>query len=163
MDTYIGKLYSFPMIISERAGERLAVASALERVIAWLRDAREPQGLSASALSVLSRLESSGPLRITDLAYREGLSQPGMTTLINRLEEADLAVRESDPTDRRAVRVSVTPTGADRVTAYRASRARLIEARIDQLSTDDQQALLHALPALEHFIAPTETRTEADR
>jgi DNA-binding MarR family transcriptional regulator len=151
------------MVISSDTDERRAVAHALERVISWLRDAREPQGLSASALSALSRLESSGPLRITDLAEREGLSQPGMTTLINRLEEADLAVRESDPSDRRVVRVSITPDGIERVTAYRASRARLIQARIDLLNVDDQHALMQALPALEHFTAPTEPRTEADR
>jgi DNA-binding MarR family transcriptional regulator len=151
------------MVISSDIEERRAVAHALERVISWLRDAREPQGLSASTLSALSRLESSGPLRITDLADREGLTQPGMTTLINRLEEGGFALREADPDDRRAVRVSITKEGIARVTAYRASRAALIGARIEQLDIGDQEKLLAALPALEHFIAPTESRTEADR
>jgi DNA-binding MarR family transcriptional regulator len=151
------------MVVSNDITERRAVAHALERVIAWLRDAREPQGLSASTLSALGRLESSGPLRITDLADLEGLTQPGMTTLINRLEEGGFAVREADPADRRAVRVSITKEGIARVTAYRASRAALIGARIDQLDVDDQERLLAALPALEHFSAPTESRIEADR
>jgi DNA-binding MarR family transcriptional regulator len=133
-----------------------AVSHSLERVISWLRDAREPGGLSASTLSALSRLESGGPLRVTELSYREGLTQPGMTTLIHRLEDAGLAVREPDPSDGRAVRVSITELGRERVIDYRASRAALIGTRLSALSADDQAALVAALPALDHFIAAPE-------
>jgi DNA-binding MarR family transcriptional regulator len=129
------------------------VARALERVIGWLRDAREPSGVSASSLSALSRLESNGPLRVTRLAYLEGLTQPGMTTLINRLEEAGFAVREPDPDDGRAVRVTITPSGVVRLAAYRNFRSALIARRIAQLSPEDQDALRAALPALDRFTA----------
>jgi DNA-binding MarR family transcriptional regulator len=131
--------------------DQAAVAAALERVISWLRDARQPSGLSASALSALGRLEASGSLRVTELADREGLTQPGMTTLINRLEDAGFATREADPADGRAVRVSITAAGVARVTEYRAARAALIRSRIAQLDRDDQLALIAALPALENF------------
>ena len=139
------------METGEADDDQLAVANALERVIGWLRDWRTPSGLSASTLSVLSRLDALGSLRITDLAELEQLTQPGMTTLINRLEDAGLAVRESDPTDGRAVRVTITPTGAARVLAYRESRAALIRTRVAQLSDRDQAALIAALPALRSF------------
>mgnify|MGYP001544909470 CR=1 FL=1 len=129
--------------------DRLAVANALERVFAWLRENREPAGLSASALSALSRLESFGPLRVTELSAREGLTQPGMTTLINRLEEAGLAIREADPDDGRAVRVRITDTGSRRVRDHRTSRATRIAARIAELPESDQAALVAALSALE--------------
>jgi DNA-binding MarR family transcriptional regulator len=131
--------------------DQLAVAHALERVIGWLRDAREPSGLSASTLSALSRLDALGSLRVTELAEREQLTQPGMTTLINRLEDAGLAVREPDPADGRAVRVTITPAGIARVHEHRNARAALIHARVAQLSDDDQVALLAALPALRTF------------
>ncbi|MDQ1548207.1 MAG: hypothetical protein QOH69_3111 [Actinomycetota bacterium] len=131
--------------------DELAVADALERVIGWLRDWRTPSGLSASTLSALSRLDALGSLRVTDLAELEQLTQPGMTTLINRLEDAGFAVREPDPTDGRAVRVTITPSGAARVLAYRESRAALIRTRITQLSDGDQAALIAALPALRSF------------
>jgi DNA-binding MarR family transcriptional regulator len=140
--------------------QQVELARALERVNAWLRDAREPQGMSASALSALIRLEAVGPLRVTDLAEREGLSQPGMTTLIHRLEDADLARREADPLDRRAVRVTITAAGVERVAAYRSARTGLIGARIEQLSADDQADLMRALPALERFVTPPDTEPE---
>jgi DNA-binding MarR family transcriptional regulator len=141
----------------ETSVDELAVANALERVVGWLRDSRAPSGLSASTLSALSRLDALGSLRITELAEREQLTQPGMTTLINRLEDAGLAVREPDPTDGRAVRVSITPAGSARVLAYRESRAALIQARVAQLSDDDQAALTAALPALLSFATPPAT------
>jgi DNA-binding MarR family transcriptional regulator len=131
--------------------DQLAVAQALERVIAWLRQSREPAGLSASGLSVLSRLDALGSLRVTELAELEQLTQPGMTTLINRLEDAGLAVREPDPSDGRAVRVSITPTGIERVVENRRARAARLHARIAQLSAEDQAALSAALPALRAF------------
>jgi DNA-binding MarR family transcriptional regulator len=138
----------------------LDLGHALERVITWLRESRDPQGLSASALSALARLDTTGPLRITDLAAREGLSQPGLTTLANRLEDAGLATREPDPTDRRAVRLAITPTGIERVRAYREARAELITTRIRQLPGADRAALEAALPALVHF---TESAEQEDQ
>ena len=140
--------------------EDRAVARALEQVIGWLRESRDTEGLSASALSALVRLESLGSLRITELADREHLTQPGMTTLINRLEDAGYAIREADPADGRAVRVTITPAGSARVLQHRESRAALIHARIDQLSPEDRDALTAAVPALRNFVAqpPTNTR-----
>jgi DNA-binding MarR family transcriptional regulator len=140
-----------------REVDQLAVARALEQVIAWLRQSREPLGLSASALSALSRLESMGSLRVTELAELEQLTQPGMTTLINRLEDAALAVREPDPRDGRAVRVTITSAGVQRVRAHRDARAALLLDRIAALSEEHQAALIAALPALVEFVAPLET------
>jgi len=129
--------------------ERLAVGHALERVFAWLRENREPAGLSANALSALSRIERTGSLRVTELSAREGLTQPGMTTLINRLEDAGYATREPDPEDGRAVRVAITAAGIDRVVLHRDSRATRIAARIAELPLEQQRALVAALDALE--------------
>jgi DNA-binding MarR family transcriptional regulator len=136
--------------------DQLEVARALESVIAWLRQTREPAGLSASGLSALSRLEALGSLRITELAQLEQLTQPGMTTLINRLEDAELATREADPADRRAVRVTITAAGMERVRENRDARAARLLTRIHQLSDNDQAALAAALPALRHFATDSE-------
>jgi DNA-binding MarR family transcriptional regulator len=138
--------------------DQVEVARALERVIAWLRQSREPAGLSASGLSALSRLDALGSLRITELAELEQLTQPGMTTLINRLETAGLATREADPADRRAVRVTITPTGVDRVIQNRDARAARLLTRIGQLSDEQQAALSAALPALRAFATDEPTK-----
>ncbi|HEY4269336.1 MAG TPA: MarR family transcriptional regulator [Galbitalea sp.] len=135
------------------ASDRAEVARALEAVLTWLRQARQTSPLSLSTLSALARLETDGPLRVTQLAAREGLTQPGMTTLLNRLEDAGLAIREPDPDDGRALRISITQAGREAITAHRAVRQRLILERLDQMGTHDLAALVDALPALNHFIA----------
>jgi DNA-binding MarR family transcriptional regulator len=148
----------------EPLSDQVAVAQALERVIAWLRQSREPAGLSASGLSALSRLDSLGSLRVTELAELEQLTQPGMTTLINRLEDAGFAMRESDPSDGRAVRVTITPAGVARVIQNRDERAARLRSRIAQLSEVDQAALAAALPALRAFATePTEHDNQQQR
>lgn len=129
------------------------VARALEGVIGWLRQSRQTSDLSASALSVLSRLESDGPTRVTELAEREGLSQPGTTTLVNRLVTGGYATRGSDAADGRVVLVAVTDEGVARLVAYREARSQLVASRLRLLSADDRAALQRALPALEHFSA----------
>ena len=137
------------------------VARALENVVTWLRRSSQGSALSLSSLSALALLDTEGPLRVTQLAAREGLTQPGMTTLLNRLEDAGLASRQPDPDDGRALRVSITVTGREALEAYRAGRQRLIFERLHELSSDDLAALAAALPALTHFTATPTTRNEA--
>lgn len=132
----------------------IEVARALEGLITWIRQSRQPQDLSASALGVLSRLEALGPTRVTELAEREGLSQPGTTTLVNRLVAADYATRGSDAADGRVVLVAITPEGVSRLHAYREGRSQLVASRLKLLSPADRDALQKALPALEHIVAP---------
>lgn len=132
---------------------QIELAGALESLISWMRQSREPFELSASAISALTRLEQSEGIRVTDLARREGFSQPGVTTLINRLSEAGLVARAADPSDGRVVLVSLTPAGRERLRAHRTARTELIARQIDRMSPEDRQTLLGAAGALRRFIA----------
>src|SRR4051794_41373200 len=93
---------------------RLAQASdlavTLDRVVMWLRR-QMPQTVSSSTITALDRLAVEGPLRVSDLASREGMTQPGVTLLVNRMAEAGYAERVADPTDRRAAPRPGTPAG----------------------------------------------------
>jgi DNA-binding MarR family transcriptional regulator len=50
-------------------------------------------------------------LRITELGDDVLLTQPGMSRLISRLEARGLVERTDDPSDARACRIRLTPTG----------------------------------------------------
>src|ERR1700750_2517090 len=74
------------------------LAADLERIFGLFRSLVPPSGsLSMTAATTLARLERTGPQRLTDLAAREGVTQPAMTQLITRLEDAGLARREARP------------------------------------------------------------------
>lgn len=142
----------------EPAEEHLALGRAFEEIAAWLR--RGPRGdVSATGLSALDRLDGSGPLRVTDLAAAEGITQPATTALVNRLEESGWVAREPDPDDGRAQRVRLTEDGRERLHRHRAERSRRLAERLASLGEADQAALAAALPALRHLVAvPARTR-----
>lgn len=131
---------------SERAAAELAVT--LERLVGLVR--RLPSGveLSLTTASTLRLLEREGPLRLSDIAAREGVTQPGMTQLVTRLERDGYAERRPDPEDARVVRVGITETGRRILRERRATRAARLQALIDTLPAGDRERIEAALPAL---------------
>jgi DNA-binding MarR family transcriptional regulator len=108
-----------------------------------------------TARATMARLQLEGPTRISDLARAEGVTQPALTGLVNRLEAEHLVRREPDPTDARAALVVLTDAGQAFIDQRRAERSRLLAAQVEQLAAADQEALLAALPALQRLAATT--------
>jgi DNA-binding MarR family transcriptional regulator len=67
--------------------------------------------LLADNEALLNLARSDHPLRMSDIAERLVLSRGGTTKVIDRLEALGYVVRSSDPSDRRAMIVSVTDRG----------------------------------------------------
>ena len=129
------------------AADQLAIADELERVSLWARRGM-PSRMSPTSITTLDSLEHSGPLRITDLADLQGVTQPGMTTLVNRLAADGYAERFADPTDGRAALVRITPAGRQVLAERHAARSAAISAAISQLPAEHQHALSAAAEAL---------------
>jgi DNA-binding MarR family transcriptional regulator len=140
-----------------RAGELVEVADGLERLAGWLRRLA-PSQVSSTTITTLDTLQAHGPLRISELAEREAISQPGMTTLVNRLEAAGQAERSPDPTDGRAALVRITPAGRRVLADRHAGRTQAVLAELRHLGPDDQAALAAALPAVERLLSRTDKR-----
>jgi DNA-binding MarR family transcriptional regulator len=128
-----------------QAAEVAAGLTRLLVLIRWL----SPPGMSLTTAATLSTLEQSGPIRLTALAAREGVTQPAMTQLVGRLEESGLAIRCADPADGRVVNVQITDAGRELVAQRRVARAERLSALLSRLSQADQDALAAALPAID--------------
>jgi DNA-binding MarR family transcriptional regulator len=127
-----------------------ALATDLERILGLFRSlAPAASGLSMTAASTLASLERLGPQRLTQLAAREGVTQPAMTQLISRLEDSGLVRREASSEDGRVVLVVITDDGRAMIARRRAGRNERLAAIIAQLSPEHQDALAAALPALD--------------
>jgi DNA-binding MarR family transcriptional regulator len=75
-------------------------------------------GLNRTDLLAINIIENSGGLTAGELAKEAGLTTGAVTGVIDRLERAGYARRVSDPTDRRRVKLEVTPkfyARADRI------------------------------------------------
>lgn len=133
------------------SGEALAagLSAGLERVVGLLRGLSQPSGLSMTAASTMAALERTGPARLTALAARAGVTQPAMTQLISRLEDAGLVRREADAADGRVVRVAITDEGRATMARRRAGRAERLAVILAQLSPEHRAALAAALPAFD--------------
>ena len=125
------------------------VAAGLERLIRLFRWISPPSGLSLTSAATLATLERGGPRRLTALAAREGVTQPAMTQLVARLQDAGLVDRVPDAEDGRVVYVRITAEGQAVLARRRAVRAERVAALLARLSPDEQAALAAALPAID--------------
>jgi DNA-binding MarR family transcriptional regulator len=126
-------------------------AGCLERLVGWLRRSTAVPGYSVTSRLTLTRLYGDGPARISDLARLEGVTQPAMTGLVNRLQGEGLLRRSADPTDARAALVELTAAGRAFVEARRTERLRVLSSRVERLSAADRRAILDALPAFDRL------------
>ncbi len=133
---------------AEQVAARLSVV--VGRLIRQLRRVGTAD-IGPGALSALSTLNRCGPMRLGDLAQREGIAPPTLSRIVAALEDAGYVVRETDPRDRRAVRVAVTGSGTTVVQGIGTARTGHLTARLHELPPDRLQALLAALPALEEL------------
>lgn len=112
---------------------------------------RAPRDLTITSAATLATLDRTGPRRITDLAAIEGVTQPAMTVLVRVMEESGLVERKGDASDKRVTFVWLTDAGKSYVRQRRRRGVRAFTRLIDQLPKDELEALMAALPALEHL------------
>ncbi|MBQ0990897.1 winged helix-turn-helix transcriptional regulator [Micromonospora sp. H61] len=113
---------------ADRAGLAVDVVRRMAHVTAALRHrqgaAFAELGLTPAAARALGELDPDHPLPARDLAGQLGCDRSNVTVLVDKLEQAELVERRTDPTDRRQKTLVVTEEG-------RVVRARVIEVMSD--------------------------------
>jgi DNA-binding MarR family transcriptional regulator len=112
-------------------------------------DALAQVGLSGPKYAVLTHLLQAGePLSLSACAEKMTCVRSNITQLMDRLEGDGLVERVEDPTDRRAVRATVTPLGVKRQAAGTLEVERVQKEFAKTLAGIDQDTLQRALDAL---------------
>ena len=138
------------------------LSALLGRLIRLLR--REaPAPVGPGSLGALVTLNRDGPMRLGDLAAREGVAPPTLSRMIAGLEDAGYVSRRPDPGDRRAVRVSLTDDGSRVVAEAVEACADVFRRRMAGMSDDARRALEAALPALRRLAGDSEPVGEPPR
>lgn len=138
------------------ASGQAALAAELQATMASIRrSGRRQAGRSVELSRVtgaqleLVRVVSRRPgLSITEAAEDLLLAPNTISTLVSQLAEAGLLVRRVDESDRRVVRLTLSPGISRQVDVWRDRRVLALSEAIGQLAGDDQRRLAHALPAL---------------
>lgn len=104
--------------------------------------------LSMPRAQLLVELVRHGPLRITQLGSRIGITQGTASTLAEALVRDGLLERRADPKDGRATRLAVTATGRRRAQAWLNDYELAAEEIFGALPHEQRSALLTALRIL---------------
>jgi DNA-binding MarR family transcriptional regulator len=141
----------------EEAAELRVILVRLQRQLR----ARSDNYLTPSQVSVLARVEQSGPLRMGALAEAEGTSPATVCRLIDSLAQDGLIERVPDPLDGRASLVQASVEGASLLGAVRAQGTAALRGALDDLSPREQSLIRNALPALQALTDRLQTGTPA--
>jgi DNA-binding MarR family transcriptional regulator len=149
---------------SERAPARIRrldeIAEGLPQraaVLARLFLTRTTIDVSRTEVGVM-RAVSVRPHRITELAAAEGVTQPAITRVVNRLQERGWVTREGDPQDGRAVVVQLTPAGGAVFERLRGEYRALVHEEMATLDDEDVETLARAIDVLDELIDRLEDR-----
>lgn len=107
--------------------------------------------VSRTEAGVLRALATQ-PRRITELATREGVTQPAVTWIVNRLHERGWVERGADPDDGRVVLVTLTPLGRQAFDGLRARYQALLHEPMATLPDEDVATLARAVEILDGVI-----------
>ena len=139
---------------SRRSRQLDDIALALpERVSALVRVffARTGAQVSRTELGLLAAL-AARPHRITELAVREGITQPAVTQLVNRLQVRGWVERDGHPGDGRVVLVGLTNSGRETLDRVRAEYRALLHEEMAALEDDEVETLASAIDILDGLI-----------
>jgi DNA-binding MarR family transcriptional regulator len=100
------------------------------------------------------------PRRITVLAAREGVTQPAITVLVNRMAARAWVRRESDALDGRVVLVALTDEGRAVWLQLRREYRALLHEEMASLPDSDVAVLGRAIEILDHLIDRLREQTQ---
>jgi DNA-binding MarR family transcriptional regulator len=107
----------------------------------------ELQSVTIHQLQTLGLL-TSGPLAMRELAKGLEVSESSATAVTDRLVRQGLVERHSDPSDRRIVRLALSPKGADLVTRLDEAAAAKAAETLSVLSDAQLRSLVDILETL---------------
>ncbi len=125
--------------------------AAAIRLLRMVRKADSESGLSGPRLSALSVIVFSGPLSLAELAAAEQVRAPTMTRLVDALVGLGLVTRETEPGDRRRVRIAATDAGRALLEEGRRRRVAAIAERLGRLAESERRALERGVELIEQI------------
>ena len=117
-------------------------------------------GLTPSHAEILAVLDEFGPMSLRDLGEMIVCEASAPSRIVDTLVRRGLVERTEDPTDRRAIIISLTDAARAKLPALLEIERQVDRATADQL-TPDQQAMVAAV--LRGFLTGTEAGDALER
>jgi DNA-binding MarR family transcriptional regulator len=144
------------------AADTVALADALRptllRVGRELRRETRALGASPEQVALLVSIKYAPGVGIRELAAREKVSPPAMTTRVDRLERDGLVERRPSEADRRRVGITLTDEGQRLLRRVRSRRTAWLARRLTELTEEELAALEAAVAPLSRLLHEGEGR-----
>src|SRR4051795_3168744 len=112
----------------------------LLRLARHLRNETHTRGVTSGQVSLLVAIEFHPGITAQQLAEREGLSAPGVSGHLARLEGLKM-IRRQRSSDRRRVGLFITNEGTRVLASVREHRTAWLASRIDELTPEERDAI----------------------
>lgn len=116
-----------------------------------MREGR-PAGLSVPQFRTLVYLRRHPGSGLSEIAEHLGTSLPAASELISRLVRQELVIRETDPRERRRVRLTLAPAGAAQLAEAEARTTEWLSGLLERLDPQRRRAVVDALSDLRSLL-----------
>jgi DNA-binding MarR family transcriptional regulator len=121
-----------------------------------LRREVHPLGVTGGQVSLLVQIRHNAGIGVRELAAREGISAPGMSGHVDRLERAGLVERRAHPGDRRRQGLHLSDEGERVLRLVKSRRTAWLAARMKGLSPEELKTLDAAIVPLSRLLEEAE-------
>lgn len=94
---------------------------------------------SIAQLTTMTAIRDRGELSLKELAERTNVSPPSASAMVDKLVDLGLAERRPNATDRREIRISLTPAGHIAASAYEGESLRTLVDLLDRIGPETAQ------------------------
>jgi len=138
---------AFHSVGAEVAVSILRTAAVIDR---YFGQVVAPSGITIQQYNVLRILRGAGSAGLPTLVIRDRMihEAPGITRLVDKLEQAGLVARERSSPDRRQVVCRITPKGLDVLREIDVAMNAADDAAVSMLTAAQQRELVHLLDAV---------------
>lgn len=147
--------------------DRLKAADRLLSTVARIRRAGRRQGrpvelreLTGAQLELLRLVRRQPGVSVAVAARELGLAANTVSTLVRRLTEAGLMVRQVNDSDRRIAMLDLSAGIREQIDAWRDRRVVSLAAAIEDLREDEQRRFIDAVLLLEQVAELLEQQAE---
>ncbi|AXA36634.1 MAG: MarR family transcriptional regulator [Candidatus Hydrogenedentota bacterium] len=118
----------------------------------------EADEMTVAQKRLLYILDLNGPQRMSEIARLSGVTLPAATAVVDRLVEAGLVERHSEPNDRRVVRIALTEKGRKMIASMNSVHERRLRDVLEKLTPEERTALVEHFRSIYDLLTLIETR-----
>ncbi|MCL1964340.1 MAG: MarR family transcriptional regulator [Firmicutes bacterium] len=142
-----------PAAIESISQNIFSVMPLLRKRLLHMDVIQNEHGIPLSHVQVLSMLNETGSISVSEISHRLGIAKPNITPLVDRLIEEHLVDRIRDTQDRRVVNVVILDAGREKLSAIRATIGEQVQEWAQNISTADFRELADSLSSLTRILS----------